>query len=89
VSDRGQHFLSKIVSILCKLVNVTRHHTSLYHPQSNVACERPNSTLPQSIRAYSSKQQENWSGILPRLKNTETCKIIHTCELVKALQTYP
>ena len=65
VSDRGQNFLSKIVSILCKLFNVTRHHTSSYHPQSNVACERLNSTLAQSLRAYCSKEQENWSRILP------------------------
>ena len=55
VSDRGQLFLSKVVSMLCKLFNVTRHHTSSYHPQSNVACERLNLTLAQSLRAYCSK----------------------------------
>ena len=55
VSDRGQIFLSKVVSMLCKLFNVTRHHTSSYHPQSNVACERLNSTIAQSLRAYCSK----------------------------------
>jgi hypothetical protein len=31
----------------------------------SIACERLNSTLAQSLRAYCSKEQENWSRILP------------------------
>lgn len=33
VSDRGQHFMSKVVQLLCKIFQVTRHVTSSYHPQ--------------------------------------------------------
>ena len=44
--------MSKEVEALCKFLQVTRHVTSSYHPQSNVTCERLNSTLAQSLRAY-------------------------------------
>lgn len=67
ISDRAQNFMSKVVSILCKLFNVTRHYTSSYHPQSNVACERLNSTIAQSLRAYCSEEQQNWPNILPSI----------------------
>ena len=40
VSDRGQNFLSKLVSALCEIFDITRHKTSSYHPQTNSACER-------------------------------------------------
>lgn len=32
VSDRGQNFLSKLVAAMCELFDITRHHTSSYHP---------------------------------------------------------
>jgi hypothetical protein len=32
VSDRGQNFNSKVVQVLCKIFQVTRHFTSSYHP---------------------------------------------------------
>lgn len=67
VSDRGQNFMSKIVQILCKIFQVTRHVTSSYHPQSNVACERINSTLAQSLRAYCQKEQTHWDSVLPSI----------------------
>lgn len=65
VSDRGQTFMSKVVQLLCKIFQVTRQVTSSYHPQSNVACERINSTLAQSSRAYCQKNQTQWDEILP------------------------
>lgn len=67
VSDRGQNFMSNIVQILCKIFQVTRHVTSSYHPQSNVACERINSTLAQSLRAYCQKEQTHWDSVLPSI----------------------
>ena len=67
VSDRHASNMSKLVNILCKMFNVTQHFTSSYHPQSNVACERTNATLAQSLRAYCSKEQTNWPDILPSI----------------------
>jgi transposase InsO family protein len=40
VSDRGQNFLSKLVSALCELLQIK--HNCAYHPQTNAACERMN-----------------------------------------------
>ena len=52
VSDRGQNFMSKLVAALCELFDITRHHTSSYHPQTNSTVERLNSTIAQSLRIY-------------------------------------
>ena len=65
VSDRGRNFMSKLVSALCDMFNITRHHTSSYHPQTNSACERRNSTLAQTLRMYCEKDQSNWPELLP------------------------
>ena len=52
VSDRGQNLISKVVQALCKIFQVTRHVASSSHHHRNVACERMNSTLVLSLRAY-------------------------------------
>ena len=65
VSDRGRNFMSKLVKALCEMFDITRHHTSAYHPQTNSTCERLNSTLEQILRAYINKEQDNWPSVLP------------------------
>ena len=65
VSDRGTQFMSRIVSALCEMFDVTRHHCSSYHPKTNSACERVNSTIAQTLRAYVDKDQQNWADFLP------------------------
>lgn len=67
ISDRGQNFMSKIVAALCNIFQVTRHHTSSYHPQTNSVCERTNSTIAQCLRTYCSKNQLNWQTVLPSI----------------------
>lgn len=67
VSDRGKNFMSKLVNALCEMFEVKRHHTSSYHPQTNATCERRNSTLIQTMRAYVSKDQMNWPLLLPSI----------------------
>ncbi|MES9903532.1 MAG: reverse transcriptase domain-containing protein, partial [Sedimenticola sp.] len=65
VSDRGKNFMSKLVSALCELFQVTRHNTSSYHPQTNSTVERVNSSLLQSLRTYCDKEHTNWPKLLP------------------------
>lgn len=65
VSDRGQNFLSKLVTAVCEIFQVTRHFTSSYHPQTNSACERMNSTIAQCLRTYINPEQTNWHKLLP------------------------
>lgn len=65
VSDRGQNFLSKLVSALCEIFEITRHKTSSYHPQTNSACERQNSVIAQSLRTFCESHPEQWPNYLP------------------------
>ncbi|KAK3097343.1 hypothetical protein FSP39_008811 [Pinctada imbricata] len=65
VSDRGQNFLSKLVTAVCEIFQVTRHYTSAYHPQTNATCERMNSTIAQCLRTYINPEQTNWPKLLP------------------------
>lgn len=67
VSDRGKNFMSKLVAALCELFQVTRHHTSSFHPASNSVAERNNSTLAQAIRSYCNVEQSNWHKQLPAI----------------------
>ena len=64
VTDRGQNFMSKLVSAICEIFQVTRHYTSSYHPQTNATCERMNSTVAQCIRTYIHEDQTNWPELL-------------------------
>ena len=74
VSDRGKSFMNNLVLSLCEIFDVTRYHTSSYHPQTNGLVERCNSTLIKSFRAYCDKAQNNWPdklpGILMALRNS-------------------
>ena len=65
VSDRGQHFMSKLIQELCDIFQITKRQTSNYHPQSNAATERMNSTIAQTLRIFCDKEQTNWAKILP------------------------
>ena len=67
ISDRGQNFMSKLVSELCKLFQVTRHHTSSYHPQTNSKCEVMNRTIAEKFRAYCNDKQDDWPKFLPAI----------------------
>ncbi len=65
VSDRGRNFVSKLVSAICEIFQVTRHLTSHYHPMSNATCERTNSTILQSLRTYCDTDHSNWPSLIP------------------------
>lgn len=56
VSDRSRKFISTLVLSLCEVFDITRQHTSSYHPQANELVERANSTLIKSFRAYCVKR---------------------------------
>ena len=65
MSERGANFKGKLVSALCEMFDITRHHTNASHPKTNSTCERLNSTLAQTLRAYTVKDQQNWPSFLP------------------------
>lgn len=64
-SDRGRNFMSKLVNALCEMFDITQHHTSAYHPNTNGLVERQNSTIAASLRSYcGGTSQEEWPKTL-------------------------
>jgi hypothetical protein len=67
VTDRGQNFISSLIKEICKYFQITKVQTSSYHPQTNATCERMNSVIEQSLRAYCEPDQKNWPELLPSI----------------------
>ncbi|CAG2214423.1 unnamed protein product [Mytilus edulis] len=65
LSDRGQPFMSKIVKAMCEILQVTQHHTTSYHPNTNGTVERQNHTLAQSLRTYCNDTHDKWPSLIP------------------------
>ena len=65
VTDRGTQFMSRLVSALCEMFNVTWHPYSSYHPATNSPSEQLNSTIAQTLHAYVGKDQKDWADFLP------------------------
>ena len=65
VSDLGRQFTSKLVRAVCELGGSKQKFTSPYHPQTNAACERMNSYIIQSVKAYCGEDQDDWPDKLP------------------------
>ncbi|KAK3100025.1 hypothetical protein FSP39_013636 [Pinctada imbricata] len=64
-SDRGRNFMSNLIGALCEIFEISRHHTSSYHPNTNGLVERQNSVIAQCLRTYCSRDQSRWPSILP------------------------
>ena len=67
LSDRGTNFMSNVVRELCRLFEITKTETSSYHPQTNSAVERLNSTIGSTLRTYINENQDNWPKLLPSI----------------------
>ena len=65
LSDRGTQFMSKLIKELCNIFQITKVQTSSYHPQTNASCERMNSFIWQTLRAYCKPDQSDWVQLLP------------------------
>ncbi|XP_038062328.1 uncharacterized protein LOC119732797 [Patiria miniata] len=65
ISLRGTQFMSKLIKQLCNIFQITKVQTSSYHPQTNATCERMNSFIWQTLRAYCKPDQSNWVELLP------------------------
>ena len=64
LTDRGQCFMSQLLKELCSLLNIKKISTSSYHPQTNATCERMNSVINTTLRAYCDNKQKNWANLL-------------------------
>ena len=60
-SDRGSQFESELFNHLLDQWQITRTHSTPYHPQSNGLVERQNRTLVGMLRVMCSKYQRDWA----------------------------
>ena len=63
--DRGANFLSKLVTELCRILDIKRGKTSSYHRQTNGLTERFNGTLVKALSMYTSARQDDWDEFIP------------------------
>src|ERR1700730_17889355 len=64
-SDHSSEFVSCFFHLLVKVLDMTLHFTSGYHPEGDGQTEQTNQTLEQYLRCYCNYQQDNWSELLP------------------------
>lgn len=63
VTDNGTNFVGNTFKQLCKMFNVKKLRTTIYHPQSNVV-ERQHSTLGNYLRIFSSEHPTTWDEFI-------------------------
>lgn len=63
-SDRGSQFVSELWNALARLLGVSLHHTTSYHPQANGLVERFHRSMKTSLRARLA-DSANWMNELP------------------------
>lgn len=66
-SDHGKNVESALISQLCQLSEVTKSHTTSYHPEGNGECERFNRTLHNLLRTLPTSRKWDWAACLPHL----------------------
>ena len=66
-SDQGPEFESRLISELCKLLNIDKTRTTAYHPQSDGQVERFNRTLLSMLSKYVKENQKDWDVHLQKV----------------------
>ena len=57
-TNQGTNFDSKLIAELCKLYEIKKTRTTLYHPQSDILVERQYRTLIDTIALIARDAQE-------------------------------
>ena len=72
-SDQGANFESKLIKELCNIANISKSHTSIYHPMGNGLCERFNRTLLNMLGTLENTQKSNWKSHVAPLVHAYNC----------------
>jgi hypothetical protein len=64
LSDLGQNLIGKVMTEVCKLLNIHRLYTSPYRPQCNGLQERSHSTLATNLTFYIKEKHNDWDKYL-------------------------
>lgn len=65
VSDRGTEFISSTMEQVCKLLKISKLHSTAYHHQSIGALENAHKHLGAYLRIQTDNHPESWSDWLP------------------------
>ena len=65
LTDQGTCFMSQIITMLYKWLNVTRIRTSVYHPQTDGLVERFNQTLKRMLKKLPDADGKDWDRLIP------------------------
>jgi hypothetical protein len=65
VSDRGGQFVSHLWKRLCEILKINRRLSTAFHPQTDGATERMNSTWEAYMRAFVDWAQKDWATLCP------------------------
>jgi transposase InsO family protein len=64
LSDRGSSFTGNLIRTIYKILGTKKIFTTAYHPQTNGAVERFNSTLKNMLAMYVNNTHDNWEEYL-------------------------
>ena len=65
LSDQGSNFMSRVLKLLYKWLNVERIRTSVYHPQTDGLVERFNKTLKNMLKKLVDVDGRDWDQLIP------------------------
>ena len=66
-SDQGRNFESTVIQELCKTANISKSHTTPYHPMGNGLCERFNRKLLHLLATLSDDKKASWKDYVPAM----------------------
>ena len=67
LTDQGSNFTSRLMTQVCKILNIEKIQTSPYHPSSNGMIERMNKIITDGLSHFVNKNQDDWDQRLPGL----------------------
>ena len=65
LTDQGSNFMSRVLKLLYKWLNVKRIRTSVYHPQTDGLVERFNQTLKKMLKKLVDVDGRDWDQLIP------------------------
>jgi len=65
VLDRDSWFTSEVWKLFLQLMGIQPRMSTAFHPQTDGQTERLNQTVETYLRAFVSKEQDNWVRLLP------------------------
>jgi hypothetical protein len=102
LTEQGANFLSELFTNICKLLQIRKVQTTVFHPESNGSLERGHRILVEYLRHYIAEDQrdrDEWIAYATYVYNVTTHKATcyspfellfgHRARIPSALQAQP